>query len=75
VSCLVLTGGLRPSSQVMAEAHEKGVPVIVVAADTYTATERFDRLQARINPDDGEMVARVRALVRKNVDLKRVFGK
>ncbi len=75
VSCLVLTGGLRPSSQVMAEAHEKGVPVIVVAADTYTATERFDRLQARINPDDEEMVARVRALVRKNVDLKKVYGK
>ena len=74
-SVLVLTGGLRPSSQVMSEAHEKGVPVIVISADTYTVTERFDRLQARINPEDGEMVKLVKDLVRRNVDLKRAFGK
>ncbi len=31
--------------------NERGIriPVIVVSADTYTVTERFDRLQARIN--------------------------
>jgi BioD-like phosphotransacetylase family protein len=74
-SVLVLTGGLRPSSMVMSEAHEQGVPLIVVSADTYTVTERFDRLQARINPEDKGMVGLVRQLVRKNVDLKRVFGK
>jgi hypothetical protein len=74
-SALVLTGGLHPSSQVVSEAHEKGVPVIVVSADTYAVTERFDRLQARINPEDKDMVGRVKELVRKNVDLKRVFGK
>ncbi len=74
-SALVLTGGLRPSSQVLSEAHAQGVPLIVVSTDTYSATERIDRLQARINPDDAEMVRRVKDLVKKNVALKKVFGK
>jgi len=74
-SVLVLAGGPHLSSPVMSEAHEKGVRVIVVPADTCAVAERLVRLQARINPEDEDMVERVKGLVRKNVDLKRVFGK
>lgn len=68
-SCLVLTGGMRPNSHVMAEAHEQGVPIIVIQGDTYSVAERFERLEARINPDDEELVGKVRSLIQENVDL------
>jgi BioD-like phosphotransacetylase family protein len=72
-SCLVLTGGMRPNSHVMAEAHEQGVPIIVIQGDTYSVAERFERLEARINPDDEELVGKVQSLIRDNVDLEALF--
>ena len=68
-ACLVLTGGIRPNSHVMAEAHDQGVPVIVIAGHTYQVAERFERLETRIHPDDGEMLAVIRELIGGNVDL------
>jgi BioD-like phosphotransacetylase family protein len=68
-SALVLTGGIRPNSHVMAEAHAQGVPVIVIAGHTYQVAERFERLETRINPDDEEMLAVIKALIGDHVDL------
>ena len=72
-SCLVLTGGIRPNSRVLAEAHERGVPVIVVEGHTYQVAERFERLESRINPDDEEVLGIVRDLIRENLDLEALF--
>jgi BioD-like phosphotransacetylase family protein len=68
-SCLVLTGGIRPNSHVMAQAHELGVPVIVISGHTYQVAERFENLESRINPGDDEMIARVKELVSSNLDM------
>lgn len=73
VSCLVLTGGIRPNSRVMAEAHEQGVPVIVVSGHTYQVAGRFEHLETRINPGDRQMIDLVRDLIRDNVDLDAIF--
>lgn len=72
-SALVLTGGIRPNSHVMAEAHAQGVPVIVIAGHTYQVAERFERLESRINPDDEEMLAVIKDLIGDNVDLKALL--
>jgi BioD-like phosphotransacetylase family protein len=73
VSALVLTGGIRPNSHVMAEAHAQGVPVIVIADHTYQVAERFDRLESRINPEDEEMLAVIKALIGDHVDLDAIL--
>jgi BioD-like phosphotransacetylase family protein len=69
VSALVLTGGIRPNSYVMAEAHEQGVPIIVISGHTYQVAERFERLESRINPDDEDMLKVIKDLIGNNVDL------
>ena len=71
-SCLVLTGGIRPNSHVMAEAHDQGVPVIVISGHTYQVAERFERLESRINPEDEDMLAVIKDLIAGNVDLNRI---
>jgi BioD-like phosphotransacetylase family protein len=69
VSCLVLTGGIRPNSHVMAQAHDLEVPIIVISGHTYQVAERFESLESRINPADDEMLARVKELVGRSLDL------
>jgi BioD-like phosphotransacetylase family protein len=72
VSALVLTGGIRPNSHVMAEAHEQDVPIIVITGHTYQVAERFERLESRINPDDEEMLAIIKDLIGGNVDMSLI---
>lgn len=73
VSALVLTGGIRPNSHVMATAHDLGVPIIVISGHTYQVAERFESLESRINPTDGEMIGRVKDLVGQNLDLSALL--
>jgi BioD-like phosphotransacetylase family protein len=73
ISCLVLTGGIRPNSHVMAEAHEREVPIIVISGHTYQVAERFENLETRLNPYDQVMIERVRELIKETVDLDALF--
>lgn len=51
-SVLILTGGLYPDVKVLSRAEEKGVPVILVHYDTYTAIEKLSRVTRHIKPGD-----------------------
>ncbi|UCC92198.1 MAG: AAA family ATPase [Thermoplasmata archaeon] len=72
VSALVLTGGIRPNSHVMAEAHEQDIPIIVISGHTYQVAERFERLESRINPEDEEMMVIIKDLIGNNVDMSLI---
>jgi BioD-like phosphotransacetylase family protein len=51
-SALILTGGLYPDVKVVSRAAEKGVPIILVHYDTYTAIEKISEISRRIRPGD-----------------------
>ncbi|MFX4262373.1 phosphotransacetylase family protein [Pelotomaculum propionicicum] len=51
-SALILTGGLYPDVKVISRAAEKGVPLILVHYDTYTAIEKISEISRRISPGD-----------------------
>ena len=63
-SVLILTGGLYPSVNVVARAAEKGVPVLLVHHDTYTAIEMLHGVSRRLKPEDAAGIA----LARENVE-------
>jgi len=56
-SAIILTGGLYPDVKVIARAREKGVPLILVHHDTYTAVERLNDISHHIRATDREAVA------------------
>lgn len=56
-SALILTGGLYPDVKVISFAAEKGVPVILVHCDTYTAIEIISEVSRRIRPGDSKGIA------------------
>jgi len=72
-SCMIVTGGLRPSRMVLSRADELNVPVLMTNEDTLTVTETIEHLIARIDPTDKEKIDIVRKNVRRNVDLDAVW--
>jgi len=73
-SCLILTGGLYPDNQILAKAEEMQVPVLLVGHGTQVAADMFDNLIARIDPSDTAKVDMVAEMVRRHVDLEKVWG-
>jgi BioD-like phosphotransacetylase family protein len=69
ISCLILTGGLYPSNQVIARAQELGVSILLVHQDTLTTAERVEALTARIDPFDANKIRLIKELIAQNIDL------
>lgn len=55
-SVLILTGGLYPDVQVVAQAYKKNIPVILVPYDTYTTVEKISNISSHIRPEDKEAI-------------------
>ncbi len=68
-SVIVLTGGLFPNVEVLQQAEEKGVPVLLVPGDTYSTVEALGRLSRRLRPEETEGLRIARELVARHVDV------
>jgi BioD-like phosphotransacetylase family protein len=68
-SCLILTGGLYPSNQVIARAQELGISILLVHQDTLTTAERVEALTARIDPFDAKKIKLIKELIAQNINL------
>jgi BioD-like phosphotransacetylase family protein len=73
-SCLILTGGLYPDNHVLAKAEEMRVPVLLVGHGTQVTADMVDNLIARIDPSDTAKIDMVAEMVRRHVDLDKVWG-
>jgi len=69
-SLLLLTGGYYPDVQVLARAGEKGVPVALVAMDTYRTIEGLRGLSRRLKANDPEGLRATRESVEAHCDLE-----
>jgi hypothetical protein len=74
VVALVLTGGHRPPGAVLGRAEEKGVPVLLVTADTLTAIDRAEDVVRTGRTRDEHTVATMRDLLHDHVDLDALLG-
>ncbi len=72
-SCLILTGGLLPSQEVIDRARSLGVPLVSVRDDTLTASEAIDRMIARIDPNDEKKIRLIKEEVARNIDVSRIL--
>lgn len=74
VKCLVLSGGLRPSSAVIGKAEEKGVPIMAVRSDTLATIDRAEDVVRRGRTRSPETVARMRSLLEEHADTGTLVG-
>lgn len=73
VTCLVLTGGIRPSGAVLGRAEEAGLPVLAVDADTLTAVERAEAVVSGGRTRDAYAVERMEELLGNHADVDAIL--
>jgi uncharacterized protein len=74
VKCLVLTGGLTPSSAVLGTAEEKGVPVLLVRSDTLATIDRAEDVVRSGRTRDERTVSIMEDLLAEHADVDGLLG-
>ncbi|RJX25789.1 MAG: phosphotransacetylase family protein [Dethiobacter sp.] len=72
ISVLILTGGLQPDIRVISRAREKGVPVILVHFDTYTAIGMLQGLVRQIRPQDSRTITLIKEEVARHCSWEKI---
>jgi hypothetical protein len=71
--CLILTGNLHPNSIILAQAEERGVPLILASQDTLTAVEVIGRYFGKIRFHQKEKIERFQRLLEKCFDFEGLY--
>ena len=74
ISGLLLTGGFVPHLSIVNILYQVGVPVLLSEADTATSAFQVKSLVAKLTEKDADKIELATDLVRKWVDVDRVFG-
>ncbi|MEL6400084.1 MAG: phosphotransacetylase family protein [Cyanobacteria bacterium J06607_6] len=72
--CLVLTGQIAPTRDVLDLAKDKEVPVLSVATDTLTTVERIDMLFGRVPLNNPDKIPLIQAHLADQVDIERLIA-
>ncbi|VVB51249.1 ATP-dependent dethiobiotin synthetase BioD [uncultured archaeon] len=68
--CLILTGNVPPTSQVLARAQQCCIPTILVPQNTFETVQITEHLLTRLSITDKEKLAYFKNHLRKHINLK-----
>lgn len=68
--CIILTGGLYTNDVVIGRAQSKGIPIISVAEDTFTAIDRIEATMGKAQIREKGKIARAKELIETEFDMK-----
>jgi BioD-like phosphotransacetylase family protein len=69
--CIILTGGLSANDVVIGKAQAKGIPIISVEDDTFTAIDKIEVRMGKTSIREKRKVERVKELMDVEFDIKR----
>jgi BioD-like phosphotransacetylase family protein len=69
---IVLTGGLRPSDNVLKIIQTIPIPVLLAKADSYQVASKVHNLTVKTRPTDAEKISLIRDIVAKNVNINKI---
>jgi uncharacterized protein len=69
----VLTGGLRPSEDVLQIVRATSVPFLLAQADSYEVASKVHNLIVKTRPADAGKISLIRDIVAKNVNVKKII--
>jgi uncharacterized protein len=69
--CIILTGGLTTNDVVIGKAQAKGIPIISVEDDTFTAIDKIEVRMGKTSIRERRKVERVKELMDIGFDIKR----
>lgn len=72
-AAVILTNNTLPPSNLIAEAAQRGIPLLLVTADIYETAHQIDCLESLPSKDDSGKIALIEQMVRTHVNLGAVF--
>ncbi|MGH7954231.1 MAG: DRTGG domain-containing protein, partial [Limisphaerales bacterium] len=69
---IVLTGGLRPSENVLKVIQAMPIPVLLARMDSYQVASKVHNLTVKTRPADAGKISLIRDIVAKNVNVKKI---
>ncbi len=69
---LILTGGIGPDIRTLTRAREMGVPIMMTAHDTYTASKIVDSLVGTVSPDNTDKVPAIEQIILESLDFDKI---
>ena len=72
-SCVILTGNIMPPNMVLTKAHEKQVPLILVAHDTHGTSEICRHTPGYISSENQSKIELAKETINKHVNIKRLL--
>jgi uncharacterized protein len=70
---IVLTGGLRPSEEVLKIIRATPIPFLLAQLDSYQVASKVHNLTVKTRPNDAEKISLIRDIVAKNVNVKKII--
>jgi uncharacterized protein len=71
--CIILTGGMHTNDVIIGKAKSKGIPVLSVYDDTYTAVGKIESVLGKIRIREQKKVLKTREIIEKEFDLERLI--
>ena len=71
--CLILTGDIMPSSQIISRGEEKGIPIIVTQYDTMTTIERIEGFFGKSRFYQEKKIRRFIDLLKEHMDFNALY--
>ena len=78
IAGIIVTGGIRPASQVQRLIEGLGhaqAPVVMVATDTYTTALNVSALEGVLSPDNPRKIAAALGLVEARMNTEQIMGR
>lgn len=72
-TCLILTGNLQPSSLIVRQADQSGVPVLLVRGTTMETIEKIDSIFGKTRLGQAAKLHQFEQLLAKHADIKRLY--
>lgn len=72
--CLVITNNILPSSNIIAKAYERNIPMLMVPHDTYQAVTKINNIEPLLTKEDAQKVDLLKKLIQEHVSLKEILG-
>ncbi|MDE3067591.1 MAG: AAA family ATPase [Verrucomicrobiota bacterium] len=70
---IVLTGGLRPSDNVLQVIRTMPIPVLLAREDSYQVTSKVHNLIVKTRPADAEKISLIRNLIANHVNVGKII--
>jgi len=68
---ILLTNNILPSTKLISLAEERGIPLLLVSADTFRAAKQVDDMEPLLSPSNRERIELIGELVDSGLDLSR----